>query len=634
MKKITLIALRRNQGDILTVLQNIEAVEIVSTGEFMTDDKKLLSLESNYHRINNSINILKPYVEKEGFLTPKPEITKEHLKRSLTEAFPICESVENAKAVLDEIKLEIEKSEEKLAAFSPWAELPDNLENVAPTRSTICLTGIIGNKKLNFLDKIDAGFSIVPFNTKKSYIVAVCRTEKRESVETELKNLGFVESPLPKDAVGTAGANIADAKCALTLKRDEYLRAETKLKALVKNNKELLFAADAAKTECDRERARIELMLSESSFILEGWIRDYDENRVKRTIENVTDACFLEIRDPVENEIPPSVVKNNKFIAPFEAVTNLYARPDPFGIDATPIMVPFYILFFGMMTSDSGYGLVLFILGLLYIKFKKPNGVFGSIVWTIAWGGLFAVICGFLFGTVFGMSWNTVFYGVDEGPFPLLFDPLKQSMAMLYLCCGLGVVHMIVGIGTKAYMSVKRGDTATAIFDCVAWIFVLIGIVGVFLAGEYAAPFFILIVLGFLMILLFAGRAKKNLIARVGKGLGSLYDVTGYISDTLSYARVYALGLVTGAMGQVFNSLGAMLAGAFGSGAVGKILGIIAAMAVLILLHVFSLFINTLGTFAHTSRLQYVEFFGKFYEAGGREFKPLKYNTDHIRLKQ
>ena len=293
----------------------------------------------------------------------------------------------------------------------------------------------------------------------------------------------------------------------------------------------------------------------------------------------------------------------------------MFSLPNYRGIDATPLMAPFYLLFFGLMLSDSGYGLVLYILCKLYLWLKKPKGTFGQIVRVIAWGGLSTVVCGFFVGTFFGLSWNKVFFGTAEGPFPLLFDPLKNTISMLLFCCGLGLLQMMFALGVDAYMKVKSGDAQAAIFDSVSWIFLVVGLVGILAVPKYSAPFLVLALIGGLLILLFAGREKKNIFGRLGKGAGALYGVSGYIGDTVSYSRIFAMGLVTGAMGEVFNLLGGMLAGA-GSGVVGVLTTILAGV-VLVVLHGFSLFINTLGTFAHTARLQFVEFFGKFYQTGG-----------------
>ena len=328
-------------------------------------------------------------------------------------------------------------------------------------------------------------------------------------------------------------------------------------------------------------------------------------------------------------------VRNSDFVEPFEAVTNLYSRPDPSGIDGTPYMTPFYILLFGMMLSDTGYGLLLLIGGYLFLKLKKPGGMMGSFAKVITWGGLSTVIWGFLTGTFFGLDFDVIFGTTDV--FPILVDPMSDPIMMLILCFGLGVLHILFGVSLKIKMSFDAGDWQTAVFDNLSWILIIIGLI--MFAGASAVQGLppvvskiglVLAVIGAVMILLFKGREKKNVVSRTVSGLGELYQVTSYLSDILSYARLFALGIATGVIASVFNQLCGMLMGS--PNIILKILGTLIACVLLVGLHLFNLAINTLGAFVHCARLQYVEFYGKFYEAGGRTFQPLGYTAKHVRL--
>ena len=226
------------------------------------------------------------------------------------------------------------------------------------------------------------------------------------------------------------------------------------------------------------------------------------------------------------------------------------------------------------------------------------------------------MLCAPFIGTFFGVEWNDLF---NTTVFPLLFDPMTDVMQMMLLSCGLGIVHMYTGIIVKMYMCFRDGDPQSAIFDQLSWMLLLTGLILLFAAPAIKTVSLVLIALGGGMLLLFSGRSVKNPILRLGKGLSALYNITGYLSDILSYVRIFALGLVSGAMGMVFNLIGIVI-------------GFILAAALLIALHMFSLFINTLGAFAHTARLQFIEFFGKFYEADGVKFKPLAMNTDTVNV--
>ena len=328
-------------------------------------------------------------------------------------------------------------------------------------------------------------------------------------------------------------------------------------------------------------------------------------------------------------------MENNKFATPFEQVTNLYSRPDPKGIDATPYMAPFYVLLFGLMLSDTGYGIVLAILTAAFIKIKKPTGMSGGFARVLFWGGISTIVWGVLVGTFFGMDFDVLFG--TKNLFPILVDPMENPIGMLILCFGLGVLHILFGVILKMKVAFSNGDWQTAIFDSLSWILIVLGLI--VYAVPSAAPGLPKVFgtiglaaagLGAVMILLFKGRDKKNPFARTISGLGELYQVTSYLSDILSYARLFALGIATGVIASVFNELCKMLMGS--PILVLRILGIAVACVLLVALHGFNIAINTLGAFVHCARLQYVEFYGKFYEMGGRAFRPLGYQTKNVRI--
>ncbi|MPM84119.1 hypothetical protein SDC9_131190 [bioreactor metagenome] len=247
------------------------------------------------------------------------------------------------------------------------------------------------------------------------------------------------------------------------------------------------------------------------------------------------------------------------------------------------------------------------------------------------------MLWGVLIGTFFGMDFDTLFGTVNK--FPLILDPMTDPIGMLIICFGLGFLHVLFGLGLRMKLSLSRGDWRTAFYDTLSWIFVLVGLVmfgiGSAVAGVPAVIGTIglyLAILGAVTLLIFKGRESKNPVGRTAQGLFELYQISGYLSDILSYSRLFALGVATGVIATVFNDLCSMLMTS--PNILMKILGTIVGIALLIVLHAFGLAINTLGAFVHTARLQYVEFFGKFYEAGGRPFSPLGYRTKHVRITQ
>jgi V/A-type H+-transporting ATPase subunit I len=523
-----------------------------------------------------------------------------------------------------------------IASLRPWENFPADMQTFQSVRGIKYFIGLIAASDVEKLEDIDACAEYQLFNEGVvRTCVIVCPEDEAKSVANFLKPLDWTDFAFPKRSGTPAQAvgELVERNKELSEKKNNLEQALAQeaggSTAMVES------AYDAAVIARDRAAAAAELATTSATFQLEGWVPEDRTDIVEKAVLSVTDAYYLSIREPAEGETPPSVVENKKFATPFEQVTNLYSRPDPKGIDATPYMAPFYVLLFGLMLSDTGYGLALAALTALYIKLKKPAGMSGGFARVLFWGGLSTMFWGVLVGTFFGMDFDTLFGTKDL--FPLFIDPMADPIGMLILCFGLGVIHILFGVGLKMKLSFSRGDWQTAVFDNFSWILIVCGLIlyavptavegipaAVGMAGLIAAA------LGAAMILLFKGRNKKNPFSRTISGLGELYQVTGFLSDILSYARLFALGIATGVIASVFNELCKMLMSS--PVLVLKILGIIVACALLVALHAFNIAINTLGAFVHCARLQYVEFYSKFYEAGGRAFRPLGYHTKHVRI--
>ncbi len=634
MKRITLIAHKSDEEAILKALQSTRAVQVIDTAEGTTDEAALAHAEEKVGVLSDALAILRPFAAKKGMLAPNPEATVQEITARMPEALSFSETLESISRELAGIKSEIDKNESLLDALRMWEGFPEDMQTYQTSKRVYYFTGLIGAADVDKLNYIDACTDYECFNegTLRACVVACDRADQK-AVASYLKSLDWTDYAFPKLS-GTpkaASARLMEANRALAERKSE-LAQQLSEKA---SGSSLLVeeAFDAAVIERDRALAATELARTAATFHLEGWTPEDKLSLVEEAILSVTDAYSFVSREPNEDEVPPSYVENSNFVTPFEQITNLYSRPDPRGMDPTPYMAPFYVLLFGLMLSDTGYGLVLSILCALYVKLKKPTGMFGGIMRVLFWGGLSTMVWGVLVGTFFGMDFDTLFGTVDK--FPLLVDPMTDPIMMLILCFGLGVLHILFGLALKMKVSFRDGDWQTAVFDNLSWVLIIVGLIAFAGAGFISIPALKVIGLvmagaGALMILLFKGREKKNVFGRATSGLGELYQVTSYLSDILSYARLFALGIATGVIASVFNSLCAMLMTS--PNIIMRILGIIVAIALLIALHLFNIGINTLGAFVHCARLQYVEFYGKFYDAGGREFKPLGYKTKHVNI--
>ena len=636
MKRMTLVAHQADEADILNALQATRAVEVIASGAENGAQAPLERAQARLQQLGDALKTMRPYAQKKGFFAAPSEAKAEELFSMLPDAVSLSEKLGVLNRELAATKSEINKNETLIAALRPWEAFPADMQTYSNSKHVKYFTGLIASSDVEKLENIDATAEYQLFNegVVRTCVVA-CPVDEAKSVANFLKSLDWTDYLFPKmpGAPAEAMEELSEKNRTLHAKKVEL---ETALSESATGREALVEGAyDAAVIERDRALAAAELTRSAATFQLEGWLPADKQDAVVQAVNSVTDAYYLDVREPAEDEVPPSYVENKPFVTPFEQVTNLYSRPDPKGIDATPYMTPFYVLLFGLMLSDTGYGLVLSILCFLFIKLKKPTGMSGGFARVIFWGGISTIIWGALVGTIFGMDFDTLL-GTNN-IFPLLVDPMSNPIGMLILCFGLGVLHILFGVVLKMKVAFSRGDWQTAIFDSLSWILIILGLIiyvvpsavqgipavvgtiGIAMAG-----------VGALMILLFKGRANKNPVMRTLSGLGELYQVTGYLSDILSYARLFALGIATGVIASVFNELCKMLMGS--PILVLRILGIIVACGLLVALHGFNIAINTLGAFVHCARLQYVEFYGKFYEPGGRAFKPLSYQTKHIRV--
>ena len=636
MKRITLVAHKADEVNILSALQATHAVELIPCEGEAASGALLERASSHLQTLSDALKTIRPFAEKKSMFAAAPEARVSEIAQTLPEAILLSEQLSALSRELSVTKSEIEKNETVIESLRPWQSFPADMRTYSVSKHVKYFTGTIAAPDVEKLSSIDATseYQLFSEGIERACVVA-CPLDEAKSVANYLKSLDWTDFVFPKLAGTPAEASVelSEKNRTLMAKRVEL---ETEISDAASGKSDLVERAyDAAAIERDRARAATELARSSATFQLEGWIPADQQTVVDAAVGSITDAYYLDVREPEEGETPPSYVENNRFVTPFEQVTNLYSRPDPKGIDATPYMTPFYVLLFGMMLSDTGYGLVLSLLCFLFLKLKKPTGGTAGFARVLFWGGLSTIIWGVLIGTFFGMDFDVLFGTVDK--FPLILDPMTDPIGMLIICFGLGILHILFGLGLKMKIAFSRGDWRTAIYDTLSWVFILVGLVTFGVSSAVAGvPKLIgtigvyMAILGAATLLLFKGRESKNPAARTAQGLFELYQISGYLSDILSYSRLFALGVATGVIATVFNDLCGMLMTS--PNIILRILGTIIACALLIALHGFGLAINTLGAFVHCARLQYVEFFGKFYEAGGRAFQPLGYRTKHVRI--
>ncbi len=613
MKKAILYALKSDQEKILLALQK--------TGEFMLvptqEDQGLpgkTKLEQDAQRVDSVIKVLTAHDKNKKLFEQKVEVGFTDFLKENHDAVNITKEIETFSEQITKLKNEILTLNSQIENLKPWEQLSERLSSLIDSEYTRIFIGFVPEDKLPFLQqKLSA--LICNINTYEKTedgqaIFIVCHNDDAQVTYNLLKESNFSESRFVKSDM-TAKEQINKLDVQIQEKLEQIEDFKKKIEARTDQKEQIKKLYDKYLT--DFERLLVKGEETVQTFFVTGWVRYDKQEQVTNAVSSFTDAYAITFDDPDENDHPPSVTVNAKLIEPYQAVTNLYSRPLATGIDPNPIMAPFYFVFFGMMVSDAGYGIILTILLLIIGRMIKLQGMAGQLTKVILMGGISTVIWGAMFGGWFGIELK-----------PLLFSPMKEPIKMLILCYILGTLHIFVGMFIKMYMQIKVGKTFDAIVDQLSWVVMLSGLILlVALPDMSIGKYFALA--GMATILLFAGRGEISFVKRILGGVTSLYGATSYLSDVLSYSRLFALGLATGVIAMVINTIASMIWQA-------GIIGQIAAIAVLLVGHTFNIAINVLGAYVHTSRLQFIEFFSKFYEPGGKEFRPLAFRTKYVNI--
>ena len=638
MQKLTLIGFLADKESILRDLMKKKCVQI-NGPENIQDYESIAQLavpgvaqtyelEQELTKFTSAIRAVAPYEEK-GSAFSKKEISDFSSmldKEIYSEAASLRDEINSIVKQIAEQKNIISRSQLQITSLEPWTDLDLDL-SVTQTKSTALL----------YLTAA-ADVNLEEFEAKLQEATPLCYVHKVSS-SSELSCLLLIYYKDAQDAVmnvvkgfntnrpdfaflkGNAAENISSLKNKIETCSKEAQRLTEQLKVAATSSKLLKKGFDMVTLQIDDQKVRENIFQTQSVFALTGWLTENDMDKVKKILDKY--PCYYTMVQPEEGDDPPIKLKNNKFVEPYEMITEMYSLPTPDGIDPTPVLTPFFILFFGMMLADAGYGLILFLLCFIGLKKLKPDEGFLKNAMNIGVAcGLSTIFWGVMYGGYFGNLVTQVaesWFGVTV-TVPAVFDPLNDPMSVMLLSLILGAIHLFAGMGVKIYMLAKRGHLLDGLMDIGLWYVLLIGLPMLALPVT-AGIGKVLSIVGAAGLTLTQGRHEKNIFMKLIKGVMSLYDITSYLSDVLSYARILALGLAGGVIANVMNIMGTM------PGL--NIIGVVVFVAIFAIGHAFNLAISGLGAYVHTSRLQYVEFFGKFYEAGGRPFKPFKANTKY-----
>jgi V/A-type H+-transporting ATPase subunit I len=551
---------------------------------------------------------------------PKPELSLKARAEVLDFGHGrVCDELERLESERNALSAGMKALDREAEFLEPLRDIALPLEAFRGTRTAgVRLVVVPGAETEKLQEKAAESalwFEIVSRDKRSCRAVVIFPRESVDEVEAALEELGAVPVDLDARAAAAApGEKIEDLIAENRLERGrkastaEALGAE--IRAMAVHAPVLMSIHDFLMN--DREKALSDRLLGETEAVscIEGWVRGADKERLEKKVAAVSDAAQVCFREPLPEEEPPVFLENPPAARPFEIITKLYGLPEKGFLDPTIPLAPFFFIYVGLCVSEAGYGLLVALLGALYLKLARPRGAAKQFAVLALYLGVSNIILGTLFGGWFGFPLRSL----------LLIDALKDPIPFLGLSLALGfaqvwfgtLLSMIGGLRNKAY--------AEAIFVKGGWLVLLPSLILYFVTKNQVAGLAALI--GASGVVFFAA-PSRNPFSRFFGGLYSLYGISGYVSDTLSYSRILALGLSTGVIGMVINNLAET---AFRIPVAGWVL----APLIFVGGHLFNLGIGFLGGFVHSMRLQFVEFFTKFYKGGGRPFKPLRLENKYV----
>lgn len=661
MQRISITGLKRERKQILELIQRRGVIEITDTipedsvFQKMDVSNEEFLFEKTISIIKEAIQILESYsLEKKplmNVLNGRSNIsTKDYEAFSIKHdanlliAKRICKLVKE----IAEYKAEILKLQAQVEIITPWILL-DIPMNFSGTKHTASFIGILPNtwtleeiyEKL--LDDTPLNVEIISSSKEQTCIFVLCSKENSDSVSEVLRGLGFshpntIYENAPKDELVMLNNQIEKTKSAI---QDD----EEEIKSYMKDIDHIRFLQDYDTIRLEKYKVIGRLLQSKKSFVLTGYIPKEDTNSLMEELNHSFEVA-VEFETPTEEEDVPVLLKNNAFSSPLEGVIESFSPPGKGEIDPTMITSIFYYFLFGLMLSDAGYGAIMVIVcafGLIKFKNTLENSM-RKVLRMYLFCGISTLFWGIMFGSYFGDLIDIIsskFFGYKVTIPPLWFFPVNEPMRMLTFSLAIGIIHLLTGLFVKLYVCIKNKDYKSALYDVTLWLALNISSVILLLSMKMvtdilgvnvAIPSVITTIAGIIAIIssigiiLTNGRESRNPFKRFLKGLYALYGITGYLSDVLSYSRLLALGLATGVICSVINKMAGMVGGGF--------IGAIIFFIIIIFGHAINFGINALGAYVHTNRLQYVEFYGKFYEGGGRKFEPFSVKTKYYKFKE
>lgn len=663
MQKVFLCARKENRKDILETIQRLGVVEV---SDMPCDEASFEKIDTNNNRLifekhskmtATAAEIIEKFVEsKAGLLESlngRKQISKENYYDFVSnkeEIMRIAHDVVNLQEEIIQARADVKRCEVKREKMAPWCAFDHSLRfkgtkktsafiGTLPTEYTLDTLFSVLAENLPDVENISA--EVVSAGLGQTCVFILCRPSDAPRLEEALKNLGFAYPAVNSKKAPLEKCSELEAK--IKALEEAISQKEAAIKSYAGALNALKFICDYFAMRSQKYEVISRLAYSKNLFVLEGFVPKALASKLDDILSSNFDLA-LDFQDVAPGEAPV-LLKNSKFSEPVESVVESYSLPGTNEVDPTSVMSIFYYILFGLMLSDAAYGAIMAIGCFIALKkFKNMELGLKKTLKMFLYCGISTTFWGAMFGSYFGNAVEVIsetFFGTKIVIPPLWFTPLDQPMLMLSFSFGLGVLHIFAGLFLLMRQLIRVKKYKDVFFDVISWYLLIGGGVlyvlsapamtsllglGFTLPAVVGQISVVGVALGALCILFTAGRTSKSPLKRLLKGIYGLYGATSYLSDIFSYSRLFALGLATGVIAQVFNQMGAM--------AGGGIVGAILFTAVFLVGHTMNIAINLLGAYVHTNRLQFVEFFSKFYEGGGKKFAPFSAKTKFYKIKE
>lgn len=575
--------------------------------------------------------LVKP--EKSSLFKQKEQVEHEEyisMTKEQTEVLKTASDFAQLSLQIDQLQVELNKQTGLVKQLATYQNL--QIPELQAKSRFACFVGTLRNQEVlaDFCQVANdspciIAFQTIDIGTEEVLVLLACLRSEQADVERLLNTFAFKALPTLTTVVPETGidflATYKSAQAEAKAIEQQLTDLRTKRLDLTKHTAKWRVLADFYRIQAERLEAICQLSAADKIFVLEAFVPTNLTKDLYREIEANYSAVCADITI-AEDEDVPVLLNNNRQVRPYESVIEEFSMPDyKTDIDPTWILAPGYAFFFGAMLSDIGYGLIFFCAALYLILTNKVHGNSRRFMWIFAGGGFLAILWGLAYGSFFGDLPTALTYGKFTLQ-PLFADPFKDPMLIMATSVALGMAHIAIGMILNIYKLCRNGDPRTAFTEIAPWFFIFGGI-GCMAAGLawgkwlcYAAIF---------VIVFLSKKNSKNPISQLILGILKLYDITGFVGDILSYTRITALVLSTSVIAMVVNMFAKMIGFGFPNCFV--------TIVILLLGHTMNIMLSGLSAYVHTTRLHYVEFFGHFYDGGGKLFKPLSVHTKYTEEK-